>query len=160
MKIETVKLEFPEGTNIIFGQSHFVKTVEDLHEAMVNSVSGAKFGLAFSEASIGRLVRHSGTDEELRKIAAENLLRVACGHCFLIIMRDCFPINVLGAIKNTYEVVNIFCATANPVEVVVARKDDKGAILGVFDGFSPLGIEDEKGIEWRREIIRRFGYKL
>jgi len=160
MKIETVKLEFPEGTNIIFGQSHFVKTVEDLHEAMVNSVPGAKFGVAFSEASIQRLVRQSGTDVELCKIAGENLLRVGCGHCFLIIMRDCYPINVLHAVKNTYEVVNIFCATANPVDVVVVREENRGAVLGVFDGFSPVGIEDEKGIEWRKDWIRKFGYKL
>jgi uncharacterized protein len=160
MDIERVKLEFPEGTNIIFGQSHFVKTIEDLHEAMVNSVPGVKFGVAFSEASIQRLVRFSGTDTELAKIAAENLFRVACGHCFLIIMRDCFPINVLGAVKNVYEVVNIFCATANPVEVVVARKDNAGAVLGVFDGYSPIGIEGEDGVKWRKEWIRNFGYKL
>jgi hypothetical protein len=160
MNIESVKLEFPEGTNIIFGQSHFVKTIEDLHEAMVNSVPSAKFGAAFSEASIQRLVRFSGTDAGLAKLAAENLLRVGCGHCFLIIMRDCYPINVLGAIKNVYEVVNIFCATANPVEVIVARKENAGAVLGVFDGLSPIGIEDENGIKWRKEWIRNFGYKL
>jgi len=160
MNIETVKLEFPEGANIILGQSHFVKTVEDIHEAMVNSIPGVKFGMAFSEASIQRLVRHSGTDEALRKLAAENVKRIGAGHCFLIIMQDCFPINVLGAIKAVPEVCRIFCATANPAEVVVARNKEAGAILGVFDGLSPLGIEDEEGITWRRDIVRKFGYKL
>lgn len=159
MKLETVRLEFPEGANIILGQSHFVKTVEDLYEAMMNSVPNPNFGIAFSEASGARLVRHIGTDAKLENLAAKNLMRVGAGHCFLIIMENVFPINVLNAIKAVPEVCNIFCATANPVEVVVARGDDAGAILGVFDGNSPLGIEDEEGIAWRTDILRRFGYK-
>ncbi len=160
MNIETVELNFPEGANIILGQAHFIKTVEDLCEAMVNSVPAPKFGVAFSEASGDRLVRHAGTDPELERLAAENLMHVAAGHCFLIIMRDCFPLNVLGAIKRVPEVCGIFCATANPVGVVVARKDSgSGAIIGVFDGASPVGIEDETGIEWRKKIVRQFGYK-
>ncbi len=159
MNLETVKLEFPEGTNIILGQSHFIKTVEDLYEAMMNSAPNPKFGLAFSEASGAKLVRHIGTDPELEELASKNLFRVSAGHCFLIIMRDIFPINVLNAIQAVPEVCNIFCATANPVEVVVARQETAGAILGVFDGQSPVGIEDDEGIAWRTEIVRRFGYK-
>jgi adenosine/AMP kinase len=159
MNLESVKLKFPEGANIILGQSHFVKTVEDLYEAMMNSVPNPKFGIAFSEASGARLVRHIGTDAELEKLAAKNLMNVGAGHCFLIIMENVFPINVLNAIKAVPEVCNIFCATANVVEVVVARRNDAGAILGVFDGNSPLGIEDDDGIAWRMDILRRFGYK-
>ncbi len=159
MNLESVELKFPEGANIILGQSHFVKTVEDLYEAMMNSVPNPKFGIAFSEASGARLVRHIGTDAELEKLAAKNLMNVGAGHCFLIIMENVFPINVLNAIKAVPEVCNIFCATANVVEVVVARRNDAGAILGVFDGNSPLGIEDDEGIAWRMDILRRFGYK-
>jgi len=159
MNLEAVKLNFPDGTNIILGQSHFIKTVEDLYEAMMNSVPNPKFGIAFSEASGARLVRHIGTDPELEELAAENLIRIGAGHCFLIILRNVFPINVLNAVKAVPEVCNIFCATANTVEVVVARRDDSGAILGVFDGQSPVGIEDDEGIAWRKDILRKFGYK-
>lgn len=159
MNLDTVKLKFPEGANIILGQSHFIKTVEDLYEAMMNSAPNPRFGIAFSEASGAKLVRHIGTDPEMENLAADNLMRVAAGHCFLIIMKDMFPINVLNAVKAVPEVCNIFCATANPVEVVVARQEAAGAILGVFDGQSPVGIEDEEGVAWRTDIVRRFGYK-
>ncbi|RKZ28623.1 hypothetical protein DRQ36_10145 [bacterium] len=160
MDIKTVKLIFPEGANIILGQSHFIKSVEDLYEAMVNSVPNARFGIAFSEASADRLVRHAGNDDELRRMAAENVMRIGSGHCFLIVMQDCFPINVLNAIKAVPEVCRIFCATANPVEVVVARGEEAGGILGVFDGDSPVGIEDEENIACRHDFLRKIGYKM
>ncbi len=160
MNIESVEIRFPEGANIVFGQSHFIKSVEDIYEAMVNSVPSARFGIAFSEASGDRLVRHSGNDENLRKMAADNLVRIAAGHCFLVIMEDCFPINVLNAIKAVPEVCSIYCATANRVEAVVARNDSgDGAILGVIDGAAPVGIEDESGIAWRHDFLRKIGYK-
>jgi adenosine/AMP kinase len=160
MKIENVKLQFPDGLNIILGQTHFIKSVEDIYEAMVGSMPAPKFGIAFSEASGERLVRHIGTDDGLTEIAADNLMRIKSGHCFLIIMRDCFPINVLNAIEAVPEVCNIFCATANPVEVIVGRNDaGDGAILGVIDGRAPLGIEDKKDIEWRHDFLRKIGYK-
>ncbi|HHS49578.1 MAG TPA: hypothetical protein ENN07_00470 [candidate division Zixibacteria bacterium] len=160
MKIESVKLEFPEGANIIFGQAHFIKTVEDIYEAMVNSAPSARFGIAFSEASGDRLVRFDGNDEGLAKSAVENIERIACGHSFLIIMHDCFPINVLGAVKAVPEVCNIFCATANPVEAIVARNEDGfGAVIGVIDGASPLGVEGDDDKECRHGFLRKIGYK-
>ncbi|MCK5833836.1 adenosine-specific kinase [bacterium] len=160
MKIETVKINFPEGANIIFGQSHFIKTVEDLYEAMVNSVPSARFGIAFSEASGDRLVRFDGNDEGLTKIATKNLMAISSGHCFLIIMQDCFPINVLGAVKAVPEVCNIFCATANQVEAIIARNEaGNGAILGVIDGEAPLGAEDEEAKTCRYGFLRKIGYK-
>ncbi len=160
MKIETVKIEFPEGANIIFGQSHFIKTVEDIFEAMVNSVPSARFGIAFSEASGDRLVRFDGNDEGLMRIAADNLMRIASGHCFLIVMRECFPINVLRAVRAVPEVCNIFCATANPVEAVIARNETgDGAVLGVIDGERPVGIEGEAGKTCRHGFLRMIGYK-
>lgn len=160
MEFEKIDLKIPEGANIILGQSHFIKTVEDLHEAMVTSVPSSKFGIAFSEASGEKLVRHSGNDKELREIASENILAIGSGHCFIIIMKDCFPINVLGAIKQVPEICRIFCATANPTSVVVAREKNRGAILGVFDGDSPEGIEADASILKRKEFLRMIGYKL
>ncbi len=160
IKLDVVQLKFPEGCNIIFGQSHFIKTVEDLHEVMVNCNANAKFGLAFSEASGARLVRTSGTDEELIKYAQENILNLGCGHSFIIILRDSYPINYLPRIKQVPEVVNIFCATANPVQVIVARTDQGGAVLGVVDGQPPVGVEDEEGKKWRHDFLRKIGYKL
>jgi adenosine/AMP kinase len=160
MKTELVKIEAPENTNLIFGMSHFIKTVEDVHEIMVNSVPSAKFGIAFSEASQDRLVRSSGNDDELVKAAEQNILRIACGHTFLIFMRDAFPINVLNSLKSCVEVCRIFCATANPVEVIVAESDLGGGVMGVIDGNSPLGIEDEKQKNERKKFLRDIGYKL
>ena len=159
MELKTVKLMFPEGCNIILGQSHFIKTLEDIYEIMVNSVPGIKFGLAFSEASGPCLIRKDGTDEELIDIAVENLENLASGHCFFIVMRDSFPINVLNGLKQCFEVVNIFCATANLVEVIVAESELGRGILGVIDGFSPKGVESEEDVEKRKEFLRMIGYK-
>ena len=160
MQFETVKIAMPEGCNLILGMTHFIKSVEDIHELMVNSVPTVKFGVAFCEASGDRLVRFSGNDAVLAKAAADNIYKIAAGHSFLIFMRDAFPVNVLTGLKNVYEVVNIFCATANPVEVVVARTEQGGSILGVVDGETPLGIEDDAAKKKRHEFLRKIGYKL
>ena len=160
MKLEIVEVKKPEGTNVILGQSHFIKTVEDIHEALVNSVPNIKFGLAFCESSGDRLVRTSGTDEELEKVAAENVLNIGAGHCFMIVLRDCYPINVLNAVKHVPEVCRIFCATANPLQVVVVETSQGRAILGVIDGEKPKGIEDEEKVKERKEFLRKIGYKL
>ena len=160
INIEAIPIEFPEGCNIIFGQSHFIKTVEDLHEVMVNCNAQAKFGLAFSEASGALLIRKSGTDPELVDIAVENIQRLGCGHSFLIVLRESFPVNYLPRIKNVPEIVNIFCATANPAVAIVARIGDDGGIMGVIDGASPLGVEGDEDIKWRHDFLRNIGYKL
>jgi len=159
LKIEIVNLSFPEGCNIIIGQSHFIKTVEDLYEAMVNSTPNVKFGIAFCESSGPRLIRHDGNDEELRKIAVENALKISAGHCFIIVMRDAYPINVLDRIKATPEVLNIYCATANPVQVIIGETDQGRAILGIVDGGKSLGVEGDREIEERRQFLRKIGYK-
>jgi adenosine/AMP kinase len=161
MKLELIKLDFPKDCQIILGQSHFIKTVEDLHEAMVNSVPGIKFGLAFCESSGPCLVRHSGTDEELEKIAAEQALKLGCGHCFLIVMRGAYPINVLNRIKEVPEVCTIYCATANPIKVLIIE-DEEGnrGIAGVIDGSRSKGIENEEDIKERKEFLRKIGYKF
>lgn len=160
MNLESVKLVFPEDTNIILGQSHFIKTVEDIYEAMVNTVPGVKFGIAFCEASGECLVRFDGNDDELSKLAAENAMNLSCGHSFIIIMRNAYPINVLGRIKDVPEVCNIFCATANPVEVIVASSENGRGITGVIDGSRPKGIEGEDGKKWRKDFLRMIKYKL
>lgn len=154
-----MKLETPEGCNLILGQSHFIKTVEDLYEAMASSTPTVKFGLAFCESSGDRLVRYEGNDEGLKEKAAENALRLGCGHSFVILLREAFPINVLNQIKVVPEVCNIHAATANPLEVIVAETEQGRGVLGVIDGQKPLGVEDEEGIRWRKEILRKFGYK-
>jgi adenosine/AMP kinase len=161
MKLELIKLDFPKDCQIILGQSHFIKTVEDLHEAMVNSVPGIKFGLAFCESSGPCLVRHSGTDEELEKIAAEQALKLGCGHCFLIVMRGAYPINVLNRIKEVPEVCTIYCATANPIKVLIIE-DEEGnrGIAGIIDGSRSKGIENEENIKERKEFLRKIGYKF
>jgi len=159
MELKTVKLVFPEGCNIILGQSHFIKTVEDIYEIMVNAVPGMKFGLAFSEASGPCLIRKDGTDDELIEVAVENLKNIASGHCFIVVMRDAFPVNVLNSLKQCFEVVNIFCATANPVDVIIAESEQGRGILGVIDGFSPKGIETDEDIIKRNEFLRMIGYK-
>jgi adenosine/AMP kinase len=160
MDITTVRFEKPDELNLILGQSHFIKTVEDLHEVIVGAVPGARFGLAFCEASGPCLVRRSGTDEELVDLAVRNAQAIGAGHSFVILLRDLFPINVLNAIKSVPEVCRIFCATANPLEVVVGETEQGRAILGVVDGGSPLGVETEEDAAARRELLRRFGYKL
>jgi adenosine/AMP kinase len=160
MELRVVKFEAPKGCNLVLGQSHFIKTVEDIHEAMVNSVPGAKFGIAFCESSGPCLVRSSGTDDELRKVAAETAMKLGCGHCFIVMMRDVYPINVLGRIIEVPEVCNIYCATSNPVEVIVAETELGRGILGVVDGNRPKGIETEKDVKERKEFLRKVGYKL
>ncbi|UCH57148.1 MAG: adenosine-specific kinase [Candidatus Bathyarchaeota archaeon] len=159
MELEVVKLETPEGCNLILGQSHFIKTVEDLYEAMASSTPTVKFGLAFCESSGDRLVRVEGNDGNLEKVAAENALRLGCGHSFVILMKEAFPINALNQIKMVEEVCTIHAATANPLEVIVAKTEQGRGILGVVDGLPPLGVEDEDGVKWRKEILRKFGYK-
>ncbi len=159
MELRLEKIDFPEDCNVIFGMSHFIKTVEDLYEAMVNSVPGIKFGMAFNEASGPCLVRKEGTDNELMGIAVENQRRIGAGHTFLIVMRNVFPINVLPAVKDCREIVNVWCATANPVQVVLAETDQGRGVLGVVDGFSPKGIELDTDISNRKKFLLDIGYK-
>ena len=159
MELKTISIENPESLNLILGQSHFIKTVEDVYEAMVNTVPGVKFGMAFCEASEACLVRHTGTDGELTALASKNALNLSAGHSFIIFMRDIFPVNVLNAIKSVPEVCRIFCATANPVEVVIAETDQGRAILGVVDGLLSKGIETDDDIRHRKELLRAIGYK-
>jgi hypothetical protein len=160
LRIKTVRIEKPEGLNIIFGQSHFIRTVEDLHEALVTSVPGAKFGLAFCESSGDRLVRHSGTDEELRQLAAKNIHAIGAGHTFLVMLGNVFPIHVLRAVREVPEICRIFCATGNAVEVLVAESDQGRGVLGVIDGESPLGIEGPADVDKRKAFLRTIGLKL
>ena len=152
-------MEFPEDANIIIGQTHFIKTAEDLYEVMVSAVPGAKFGLAFNEASGPCLVRAEGNDSELKALAIKNVKAIGAGHVFVIILKDAFPINVLNAIKNCPEVCSIFCATANPVEVIIAQTELGRGVLGVIDGNSPKGVETNKDIQERKEFLRMIGYK-
>jgi uncharacterized protein len=161
MNLSGVKIEKPEEINFILGQSHFIKTVEDIHEALVTTVPGIKFGLAFCEASGKCLVRWSGTDEAMIELARKNALAIGAGHSFILFLGEGFyPVNVLNAIKLVPEVCRVFCATANPVEVLVAETELGRGILGVVDGSSPLGVEDEEDIAWRKGFLRMIGYKL
>ena len=160
MDIQVVKIEKPETINFILGQSHFIKTVEDIHEALVNSVPNIKFGLAFCEASGKCLVRWTGTDNEMIDLAKKNAQAIGAGHSFILFLGDgYFPLNVLNSIKNVPEVARVFCATANPTEVLVAETEQGRGILGVVDGFSPKGVEDDEGIIWRKDFLRMIGYK-
>ena len=160
MELKTVKIDIPDGLNVVIGQSHFIKTVEDLYEILVGSAPSIKFGVAFSEASGPCLTRYEGNDEALAKLAADTSFGLACGHTFVIFMRDGFPINVLNAVKACQEVCRVFCATANPVEIVVAETDRGRGIMGVIDGSRPAGIEKEEDKKARKEMLRKFGYKL
>lgn len=161
MNLELVQIEKPEEINFILGQSHFIKTVEDIHEALVTAVPGIRFGLAFCEASNPRLVRWSGNDEAMLQLARKNALAVGAGHCFIIFLAEGFyPVNVLNAVKQVPEVCRVFCATANSTEVVVAVTEHGRGILGVIDGQPPLGVEAEEDIAARKSLLRRFGYKL
>jgi len=155
----TVKIE-PKEAQVILGQAHFIKSVEDIHEALVNSVPGVKFGLAFCESSGPCLVRHSGTDAELENLAAQYALNLACGHCFIVLMKNAYPINVLPRLREVPEVANIFAATANPLTVIIAENEEGRGILGVIDGLKVKGIEGEKDIKDRKEFLRKIGYKL
>jgi adenosine/AMP kinase len=160
MNLITVRIEKPEATNFILGQAHFIKTVEDIHEAIVGTTSQMRFGLAFCESSGPALVRRSGNDESLIELATRNALAVGAGHSFFVFMEDGFPVNVLNAIKAVPEVCRIFCATANPAEIVVAESGDGRAILGVVDGSSPKGVEGEQDVLARLRFLRQIGYKL
>ena len=159
MEITSVKIENPEGLNFILGQSHFIKTVEDIYEVIITTVPMAKFAVAFCEASDKCLIRYTATDDALLELAQQNALNLSAGHSFVIFMRDIFPINVLNAIKNVPEVCRIFCATANPVEVIIAETELGRGILGVIDGFKAKGLENEADIEVRKEFLRKIGYK-
>ncbi len=157
--LEVVDIPIPEGCNVIVGQAHFIKTLEDIYEALVSSVPGIRFGLAFCEASGKRLIRYEGNDEELVKVAVETAKKVAAGHFFVIYLRNAWPINVLNALKHVPEVVRIFAATANPLQVIVAETGQGRGVLGVVDGFTPLGVETEADIRERRRFLREIGYK-
>jgi uncharacterized protein len=159
MNLEEYSLKMPDGCNVILGQSHFIKTVEDLYEAMVSASASVKFGLAFSEASGPCLVRVEGNDDELKQLAGKTLMDIGCGHTFIIYLKNAFPINFLGAIKAVPEVCNIMAATANPLTIVIARSEQGGGITGVIDGFAPKGIEGEKDIAARKKFLRDIGYK-
>ena len=159
MELKTVRLEIPENGNLILGQSHFIKTVEDIYEAIVNSVPQMKFGVAFCEASGACLIRADGNDEALREQAVRNAQAVAAGHTFVICLREGYPINLLTRIKEVPEVVGLFCATANPVEVIIAETEQGRGVLGVIDGEKPKGVEGPADIEWRHSLLRKIGYK-
>uniref|UniRef100_A0A7C3RR95 Adenosine monophosphate-protein transferase n=1 Tax=Dictyoglomus thermophilum TaxID=14 RepID=A0A7C3RR95_DICTH len=160
MEIQIVEIEKPEDVNLILGQTHFIKTVEDLYEAIVNSVPFAKFGIAFCEASGPALIRHIGTDQEMEELAIKNMQKIAAGHTFIIFIKNFYPINVLNAIKHVPEVVNIFAATANSLRVIVADDGIGRGVLGVIDGVKPKGIEGEEDMKHRKEFLRKIGYKL
>jgi hypothetical protein len=159
MEIKVVKIDIPEGCNLILGQSHFIKTVEDLYETLAESSPSLRFGIAFCESSGKCLVRSEGNDEELKKKAEEEALKLSCGHSFIIFLREGYPINVLNRIKMVSEVCNIYCATANPVEVIVAETEQGRGILGVIDGLLTKGIESEEDVKERKEFLRKIGYK-
>jgi len=160
LKFRTIKVEVPQGCNAILGMSHFIKTVEDLYEALVNAVPTVKFGIGFCESSGPCLVRHEGNDEELRRLAAEKALEIACGHSFIVFIKNAFPINVLDKIKKVPEVCAIYAATANPLDVVVVETEQGRGIVGVVDGFKVKGIEKQEDIRTRKEFLRKIGYKL
>ena len=164
IKLKTVKIEKPEDINFILGQTHFIKSVEDIYETMVNSVPSGKFGVAFCEASGACKIRVEGNDNDMKKLAETNAKNIGAGHSFIVFMKDCFPLNVLNAIQNVPEVCSIFCATANPTKVIIAEakngEDTGRGILGVIDGFIPKGVENKEDIAWRKKFLRDIGYKL
>ena len=159
IEIKSVRMEFPADANIIVGQSHFIKTVEDLYEAVAATAPQARFGLAFNESSGACLTRFDGNDPALQEVAVKNAQALACGHTFVLVLAAAYPINVLNAIRNVPEVCSIFCATANPVEIVVAATGQGRGVLGVIDGESPKGVEGPDGIAWRHDLLRKIGYK-
>ena len=160
LELNLVKIKKPDDVNLILGQSHFIKTVEDLSEALANAVPGIKFGLAFAESSGACKIRSEGNDPELKELAQDNILEIGAGHSFIVFMKNAFPINVLNAIKVIPEVCTIYCASANPVEVIVAQTQMGRGILGVIDGAKPKGLESGEDIAWRKEFLRKIGYKL
>ena len=159
MELKTVPMQIPADANLILGHSHFIKTAEDLYEVMVNTVPGVKFAVAFNEASGPCLVRVEANDEELRQAAIANAQAVGAGHLFVVLLRQAYPVNVLGRIKDCFEVCTIYCATANPVEVIVAETAQGRGVLGVVDGASPKGVESEGDLQWRKDFLRTIGYK-
>lgn len=159
MELKLIPLAIPQDANVILGQSHFIKTVEDVYEAVVNTNPGIRFGVAFNEASGPCLTRHDGNDEGLRQAAIEAAQSIGAGHIFVLFLREGFPINLTGRLRDVPEVVRLFCATANPVQVIVAESEQGRGILGVIDGASPKGVETEEDIAWRREFLRKIGYK-
>ncbi len=160
MELKIEHLEIPQGCNVIFGQTHFIKTVEDLYEIIIGAVPNAQFGIGFCEASGHCLVRGEGNDETLKEVAMKNALRIGAGHTFNIVLKEAFPINILNAVKMCQEVCSLFCATANPVEVILAQSEQGRGVLGVIDGSSPKGMEKEDGVTWRKDLLRKFKYKL
>jgi len=160
LEYKTVRIEAHEGCNVILGMAHFIKTVEDLYEALVNAVPNIKFGIGFCESSGPCLVRHEGTDEELRRLAANTALEIGCGHSFIIFLKNAYPINVLDKVKKVPEVCTVYAATANPLEVIIAETQQGRGIIGVVDGSSSKGIETERDIKERKELLRKIGYKL
>ena len=160
VELHSIAIEKPEDLNVILGQSHFIKTVEDLYEALVGTSPHLRFGIAFCESSGPRLVRRAGNDDELIELATRNALAIGAGHAFVVFLREGFPVNVLNQVKQVPEVCSVYCATANPVEVLVAQTERGGGILGVVDGEPPLGVETEADVTARRELLRRIGYKL
>jgi adenosine/AMP kinase len=160
MELITVKVDNPDAVNVVIGQSHFIKTIEDIHEALMGTVPGIKFGVAFNEASGPRLVRHSGTDDALVELAKANAMKIGAGHLFVLFMQDAFPINVMKALKDVPEICNIYCATANPVELILAETTQGRGVMGVVDGLPPLGDEGPEDILERKSFLRKIGYKL
>jgi adenosine/AMP kinase len=160
LDMKLIQVEVPENTNVILGQAHFIKTTEDIHDSLVSTVPGIQFGLAFNESSGPRLVRREGTSEELKDLATKNARKIGAGHCFVLYLRGSYPINVLNALKNISEICQIYCATANPLQVIVAESEQGRGILGVIDGSSPLGVETEKDVSRRRAFLRKIGYRL
>jgi adenosine/AMP kinase len=159
LELQAVRMELPADANIIVGQSHFIKTVEDLYEAVATTVPQAKFGLAFNESSGACLTRSEGNDEALRSMAVRNVQVLGCGHTFVLLLQNAYPINVLNAIRNVPEVCSIFCATANPVEIIVAQSEQGRGVLGVIDGSPPRGVENDSDVAWRHDLLRKIGYK-
>jgi uncharacterized protein len=159
LELKSVRMEFPADANIIVGQSHFIKTVEDLYEAVAGTVPQAKFGLAFKESSGACLIRSEGNDQALRESAVRNAQALASGHTFVLLLQNAYPINVLNAIRNVPEVCSIFCATANSVEIIVAKSEQGQGVLGVIDGSSPKGVESSNEVTWRHDLLRKIGYK-
>lgn len=159
LEMKAVRMEVPADANIVVGQAHFIKTVEDLFEAVITAVPQAKFGLAFNESSGACLTRSEGNDQMLRDTAVRNAQTLACGHAFVLVLQNAYPINVLNAIRNVPEVCSIFCATANPVEIIVAETEQGRGVLGVIDGSSPKGVESQPDIAWRHDLLRKIGYK-
>lgn len=160
MEIKLIDIESPEGSNVIIGQTHFIKTVEDVHEALVTSLPMIKFGLAFCEASGPRLIRHTGTDKDLETLAVKNAEKIGAGHSFVLILGNAFPINIMKSLKAVDEILYLYAATANPLKVIVAEEGDQRGIMGVLDGEKPLGVEAEKEISERKDLLRKIGYKL